>query len=498
MPRLRRAVWLGLVGVLLLYGGLVLLGIVTAPYFAPPDERSHIDYGMQLTEGSIPLAGQSYPADFPQLGQKGGIQHTSNHPPLYYALAGPLERIGLETGHPRAGLLLARGINALATLVTLMSVAGIAFLVTARAAARTRALVLVAAAAVAAVVPSLIMASSTIENDPLEIALASVTLLVLAYATRNGLSWRLVLLVAGLSALGMLTRISYLPMTALACGAVAYLRLWPDLHLDRPNLPRVVSALGASAVVLVTTVVAAGWFYALNLHRYGDLTGGSAVYGLEAVQQRDPFPGTEHGIVGFLLTPQNWWEQIRQLTGPPTYLLRTVDNRPYEAMGWVFVSVLIIAAVATLVVLLKRGRVAIGDRAAVLIMLALGLLGLASALEMGAHVMHKGGDNNRYLLNGLAFWGVGVALLLVAMRRLIPLSALLLLCIGSAGSVLFSVEIVQLRATGTSWFHTLTLGAEQVGIPAPGLVVCSLLVTAAAGLVLVVASLLRISSTDPA
>jgi len=85
----RHPVAIGLLGGLLVYTGLVLLWMVTQPLFLTGDESSHVDYAYQVTHGRIPVAGGPMAHEFPELGQRGDYQYTSNHPPAYHALVGP-------------------------------------------------------------------------------------------------------------------------------------------------------------------------------------------------------------------------------------------------------------------------------------------------------------------------------------------------------------------------------------------------------------------------
>lgn len=95
------------------FTALTLIWVFAVPPFLPADESAHTDYAMQVTHGHLPIAGQPFHAEFPQLGQRTLRQHVSNHPPLYYVFAGPVLRIGAAVGRPLVGILAARGLTAL-------------------------------------------------------------------------------------------------------------------------------------------------------------------------------------------------------------------------------------------------------------------------------------------------------------------------------------------------------------------------------------------------
>ncbi len=102
-------------------------------------------------------------------------------------------------------------------------------------------------------------------------------------------------MLAVLCTLGMLTRVTFLTVALVAVAATVALTLWPRLRLARPDPHLLALALGRALAIVAAVAAGAGWFLLLNLHRYGDLTGGSAVYGLDSVEARDLAPGAAAG-----------------------------------------------------------------------------------------------------------------------------------------------------------------------------------------------------------
>lgn len=493
----------GVAGAVLLFAAMVVLSAVAVPLFAPADERAHVDYGMELTRGHIPVAGGIFEPDFPHLGQRAGYQHVSNHPPLYYLLTGPFERLGAETGHPRAGIVLARLVGAALGLVTILLVARLAALLAASLTPRSRALVVVLATGFAATVPALVAASSSMQNDPLAVLVAVACLLVLARATRDGLTTRAVATLAVLCGLGMLTRVTFVAVVAIICASLVVLSVWPRLRPERLQWRRLALGIGRAGAVLGTTVVMAGWFYAVSVHRYGDLTGGSAVYQMEVVQRRAFPPGAENGPLGFLLHPSTWQVQLQQLVAPPSYLRggpgATQVASWIEATVWVLLAVIAAAAAATVArrVLDRRrepeARTHRADLPARWTLAAATLLAAAAAAQLAVHVAVHGGPSSRYLLNALPLWAAGLALLVVSLGRLAPYAGTAVVTVCAGGSVLYVVALARIRARDLAWFDTLTSGARSVGMPAPSVTVTALLVLAAIGLVTVAASAIGLS-----
>lgn len=475
----------GLAAVVALYSGLVLLWVFMVPLFGPADERAHVDYAWRVAHGELPVAATPFTAEFPELGQVSYVQHVSNHPPLYYAFAGPVLRAADALGHPAVGLYGLRLVNALLSLATVLVVARLAAVVSADLRHQVRIVVVVGAALLTAVNPALVAASGAIQNDPLAVLLAALVALVLARATRAGLHTREVVWLAALCAAGTLTRVTFLTVVAVAVVGVVALTLWPDLRLRRPT-PSVVLSAGGRAVALVGSVLAgAGWFLLLNLERYGDLTGGSAIYLMESVRDRRWYPGAEHGPIAFLLHPYTWWTQSLQLVAPVPSIAD--DRLPYVLMTITLLVVLALAAVA----FVRRRAVRMLDRPAEFILLLLAVLLAGALAKLAVHVSHRGGPNQRYLLDAIGLWAVGCALLLAAFGAVAHRALGLVAALGAVGSVCYAVGIA-VRAddvTEGSTLHVLRVSLAHSPVPAAELVGIASLLLAVAGLVTAVRAL---------
>lgn len=479
-----RAFRLGMGGALTLYGALVLVWVFCVPLFGPADERAHVDYLWQLAHGHLPVAGTRFTAEFPELGQVGYVQHVSNHPPLFYLVTGPLLRVADALGHPAAGLYLIRLLNAALTLITIIVIARIAAEVTARARQHVRVAVVVTAAVLAAVNPALLAASGAIQNDAPAILLAALVALVLVRAVRTGLDPRTVALLAVLCTLGTLTRVTFLTVVAVAVVAVAALTLWPDLRRRRPDSGTLRSVVARALVVVGSVVVGAGWFLVLNLQRYGDLTGGSAVYGIEWVRERDLAPGAASGPLVYLLHPHTWWTQLQQVVAPVPSISR--GHWPYVLMTVVLVVVLVLAVVAAV----RRRGPDVVDRAGAAGLLVLAALLAGSLAKLAEHVSHRGGANQRYLLDALGLWAVGGAVLLLALGRLAPHAVGLVGVLGASGVVTYAAGIV-LRTDDVIGGSTLGALRDSLAVsrvPAAGLLCVLLLLGALGGLAVAVAA----------
>jgi hypothetical protein len=497
---------LGLIGAMLVYTGLVLLSLVAQPLFITGDESAHVDYAFDVTHGSIPVLGSSRTQEFPELGQDGQHQYLSNHPPAYHALVGPLVRAGAASEHPRAFLMLARVLTAVlggAILLTLAATAGTVF----RNRPRERAVAMITTASLAGSLAVLVGSASTIHNDALAVLMVCTTVLVLARAARAGQRPGTVALVAGFCTVGMLTRISFLPVWLLAIGAVTALELWPRLRRGRPGIGEIRHAALAALAVLVVPLLGAGWFYALSVRRYGDPTGGSAVYSGSVVARREYLPGAEHGPLAYMLTPSSWWAQVKQLGGAGASL--SPAHPIHAALGAAVLGILLLAVVAGF--LRGTGRSGLLDGPARWTIVALALVAVATFAELAWHASHKGSDSQRYMLDAIGFWAIASATVVAsAPRRLAPYVVTVVAALLSIGSVLRTVEAREFAGhfqqvvsavdprsepADGGWYATLVQGTELAGFPAAHIVVTLLLLAVAVGLAVQLVALRRLNAT---
>lgn len=493
-PRQRTgfALRLGVFGALAMFAGLTLVWLLAVPPFTPGDESAHVDYAVRVSRGQLPVAGPRITPLFP--GQVAVPQHVANHPPLYYALSGPILRASLASGHPIDGVLAVRVLGLLLSLGTVLLAAVLAGRVAARSSGPARAQLMVAAAGLVAGLPSLVAASGTVENDALTIVLAIAVLAVLAGVVRAGATaGRVAALAIGCTA-GMLARATFLQIVLVVVGTLAVCAL---RGRSRPIRGRLFAAALQVGTVLAAVLVGAGWFYRLNDRRYGDFDGGSVVYHL--VSNRPLLPGGT-GIGRFLVTPWEWWIQLAQLAGGPVGMF---DHQPRHAIyAAIALGALFGAAVIALGAAVARGTrwrdrdgwLTLGGLVAVLVI---------SILEIAQHVTDKGTPNNRYLLEAAGFWGVGAGTALLALGgRRRPVALLAVVAIEAVSAIGFTLDVAHRQHDlydGHGWFDTLSssMAGNGVGPAAPVLVL--LLAVVLAGLAAQAVALVRLGrGEDPA
>ncbi len=453
-----------MLGAVATFTGLALIWIFAVPPFLPADESAHTDYAVQVTHGHLPVAGQPFHAEFPRQGQRSLRQHVSNHPPLYYVLAGPVLRIGQAIDRPMVGILATRGLTAIFGVIVVALTALLAGIIARQASPRARAQLMIAAAGLVATVPSFVAAAGAIQNDSITIAFTLAALVLLALVVRRGATPKLIAALAIVCTLGMLCRSTFIQVLLVVLITVALAALWPEQGQRFFPLQRyrVRAAVIQVAVIGGVSFIGASWFYFLNKHRYGDFVGGSAVYPLVAGRPMEP--GAEN-LFSFFTYPRSWWIQIVQLAGGYGELRLTQPVQTVHVTT--LLSVILMAALAAVFVALGRGK-RWDDRRGWMLVAGLFVVLAISFLELADHATQHGSENNRYLLDGLAFWGVGVGagLLMLGWRRL-PVIPLLVSLIGVYGSLHYTLVIARRQPllNGRGWFDALATSMDHLGMP---------------------------------
>jgi 4-amino-4-deoxy-L-arabinose transferase-like glycosyltransferase len=498
VPDRRRLLRTGVGCALLLYAALAILQIFAAAPFITADESAHVDYALRLAHGELPVTGEPVTEHFLPEQPRGGMQHVSNHPPLYHAIVGPVLRAAESIGDPRAGLIAARLITASFTLGTIVLVAALALALTDPG----RILLAVASAGVAAVFPPLMFASVTVQNDALAAMLATGVLLSTTMLIRRGPSRRWMVALSLFSAAGSLTRVTLVPIIVLAAIALVVASVLRSGGGSRARAAWRGAAQGA--VVLGSVLVASGWFYAISVHRYGDPIG-SVAYDNARLRPAEP---SSSSVLRYLTDPGSWFELWRQSFGA-----RASRNLPSSTPSAVLAAVFGVAVLAGAVVLVTRAirarRVRLDReragpdpvrperrRTRLAGLVVAGSLAVCIG-EIAVHVTRNGAPHGRYLAPAIAALAIGVAAALLALPRPWGTAACVALFAACAYSTLaFEVEILhRLRAVaGRGWFATFADSLAFNGAPASRLLLVVLLCLAVAGLVGIGACLGRLDA----
>lgn len=281
-----------------LYLALGALYGVASPLFEPSDEHNHYPFVQHLARGgSLPIQDPAKRALWEQEGSQ---------PPLYYALMAaltswintddmtarlyrnPHDRRGVPAAtdnrnmyvHTEAEAFPWRDTALAVHLIRFFSVLlGVGTILCTYAIARAlfpgRPAVAPLALAINAFLPMFIFISASVNNDNLVIALSALALLMLVRMTQRGAAPARLLGLGVVIGLACLTKLSALGLLPLACLALAF-QHGRSAH-PRSAGGRVLRWIRDCALVILLTLMVAGWWYLRNWQLYGDPLGLSAM-----------------------------------------------------------------------------------------------------------------------------------------------------------------------------------------------------------------------------
>lgn len=230
---------------------LLLAGFYWAhtPFGASPDEGAHARYVETLAKDrTLPIFRASDRENY-----------ESHQPPLHYAMAVPLHLLGEASGLENPGEL----VRLLSMLIGAASIFVIYRAVIAAFPARRD--VALACAGFAALLPTHVMLSSSVSNDPLMELVFGLTLMLLALMLQIGLSWPRTLWLGVVLGAGLLTKSTCALLFPISL--IAFVLLW-----RRKVAPGTAAAAHCSVAVVMGLAVG-GWWFVRNHMLYGDPLG---------------------------------------------------------------------------------------------------------------------------------------------------------------------------------------------------------------------------------
>ena len=449
---LRQAGVRGLVGVVLVFSAAGSLNLWAMPLLSPNDEARHMGYALALAEGRIPDVLEPIDLEATKLGYLRGtnLQAAAAHPPLYHALiALPLAKAA-EADRIDLGIRFARGLSLLFGVLSVLYVhrlIRLLFPATPHMALATAAMV--------ATFPVYVASSSIGYSDSIGTLTFVATLASCVEVAVRGFTARRYLVACLWFALASLSR---LPILVAVTPALLVLGA-SGLASTQGPLNRAIRILIPPLGPLTLAAAASGWFYALNISRYGDPSAASA---LLAHLERIPVPLTE------LLISSDWQRMFEYQWAAVVAAPRKYAFGSHYARGllWLALGGGVVLAVRRfrdrsrprprLPIELTASRVI----AAVCVVASVALLFLFRS---------KGGTYTaRYAMPFAWAIGLGVAAALSWPRR-----PLLLQLIVAANVFLLFTTMEQYAEGSLLSFHETRLGSAlaEAGLPSPELVV---------------------------
>lgn len=399
----------------LMAGTGTYLALLASPY--KTDESSHVGYALSLREGRLPDIDTDVPTG------RGGPEleaaltrpwpfsvpeiHVGQNPPFPYAAAVPSAEATAALD-VRAGPLL--GVRMLNVLGGVGAVAAAGLL--GRELGGRDPLVGVATAGMLAGLVSVSALVAVANLDGVALFTTTGTAWALARYARTR-SLRGALLLGGWAAAAAATRPMALAVAGIAGIVAAVLAL--QAHGWRRSGGHLVRMAGPPAVL-------AGWFYVLNIVRYGDPTGASAVYekyGYEGTRSMwdilwgpEPFIQTVPYLFTEVYGSRPWWTS----TGARQYLLAAL------AVGVVLAAIALAArdrraALASTAAAVGRGSLCVASWVSVAILAAVPMF------LISRHMSRGGAGHARYLLPTVPIVLAAVAVLLARVHRWLPVVA---------------------------------------------------------------------------
>jgi len=257
-------------GVVLVFVAAGSLNLWAMPLLSPNDEARHMGYALALAEGRIPHVLEPIDLVATKLNYLRGtnLQAAAAHPPLYHALVALPLAAAADADRIDLGIRFARGLSLLFGVLSVLYAHRLVRLL--YPASPHLAL---AAAAMVATFPVYVASSSIGYSDSIGTLAFVATLASCVEVALRGFTWRRYAIACVWYALASLSRLPILVAVTPALFALGLHRFAEERGALARALRTVLPAVGP----LVAAAAASGWFYALNLSRYGDPSAASTL-----------------------------------------------------------------------------------------------------------------------------------------------------------------------------------------------------------------------------
>ena len=359
---------------------------VSFPLTGHSDTKAHLDYAWQLSQGNTPdfYGGTTLPYNV----RRSDIQFAAHHPPLYYKLIAPL--VGYQIGNKhtfKEVVLGTRLVNILVSLATLILIAiyakhldifkhhdfDIYFLIT-----------------FAYFLP-FAKVSSLVFNESLLILLITIGWISSIKILKSGYNSAAFIMLLASSALGLYTKVSYLPVLLLTL-TLMYLGMIMSDQDSRVTLSKLAKPTIPVVIIIVSVILVTGWFYYGNYEQSGSFIRAAPQSWIADYDHRRDYKSFQE-----VITNEKMWGFI-------------ITSSFFPGLDYIFRKNVIIAAIAginliayitSIIYLLKGYRDNSIDSKRLMLSLAFLLSIVAVFLQMIIHATGYGAYNPRYLLPAL-------------------------------------------------------------------------------------------------
>lgn len=387
------------------YVGLLAIGIggpltqlAGAPAYTSGDEAAHMDYALQIWQGSLPVFEDGLVLNN-TVGIRPPVQWTSHHPPLLYLLLAPMIGPIVESGDLIAAAIAGRLVVVAQSVALLFAVRWTTLQIF-----KDRRDIATLAAVITGLSVWFTRLGGSVYNDILAALVITMALGFLARSFRDGASrWNMTGLGVSLMA-AALTRFSALPICFLLLCAL----LTHRVVIGRMKL---LPAMVAPLLIGIGILASSGWFYVRNYRLTGNFSGGNPDWTLEN-SHRQLRPWTE------VATDLEFWKRMLQQFGLPE-TAPSIAQWPSTLAGSfvLFLGPAILGLILLTVHLVRRKRA--GDRIQVevfMVVLSLTACALVAAMQI-SHTAGAGSSLPRYFfamvpwLAPLMAWGLSARFL---------------------------------------------------------------------------------------
>lgn len=260
--KLPRAMVAGILGVILLYISVAGTVSIATPWWSRGDTKQHVDYIWRVYKLEIPRwhDGIQYKPFVELAGYK--KQAVSANPPLFYAIHAPFVGPLLKGGHWQEAIAVGRAINVLFGVLCIIALAWAGWLF----GGKRKALFAVTVPALAVLLYRFTRLNVDYANDA-QLTLITTLSIIFSYKLlKHGLKRNYLIYLTVISALGMLTKATYIVFLAVSLLAVM---IAVFLHGKKDNIKNFVRGAIIASVIFMLALIVSGWYYYWNYKTSG-------------------------------------------------------------------------------------------------------------------------------------------------------------------------------------------------------------------------------------